>query len=111
MNTSGLIVALLPSWVATLPTPVAESAVSAAVLWKLNDLLSRKPLPISQIVEEIIDAVPERHGAEPKCPRCLSPDIDGIRQKLAEPENDWKVVILLAAHLADEKAVICKLES
>ncbi|MBM4356434.1 MAG: DEAD/DEAH box helicase, partial [Deltaproteobacteria bacterium] len=43
-------------------TPVDQAAKSAAILWKLNDLLVRKPLSISQIVEELREKVPERAG-------------------------------------------------
>jgi hypothetical protein len=43
-------------------TPVGQAAKSAAILWKLNDLLVRKPLSISQIVEELREKVPERVG-------------------------------------------------
>lgn len=38
----------------------------AAVLWTLNDLLARRPMSVSQIVEQVRQQVPERKTIEPE---------------------------------------------
>lgn len=42
----------------------AELAQRAAILWTLNELLARKPMAVSGIVDEILAKVPERKGAD-----------------------------------------------
>ncbi len=45
---------------------LGQVARSTAILWKLGDLLARRPLSISQLVERICEEVPERRGAGPE---------------------------------------------
>lgn len=44
-------------------TPLIEAIKGAKILWTLNDLLARKPLSMSGMVEQIIKTVPERANA------------------------------------------------
>lgn len=48
---------------------VEEAARRAAILWKLNDLLARRPLSTEGIVERIRAEVPERREAKPEAVR------------------------------------------
>ena len=43
-------------------TPVEQSARTARILWTLGELLAKKPLSVSQIVEAIKESVPERQS-------------------------------------------------
>ncbi|TNF24070.1 MAG: DEAD/DEAH box helicase [Deltaproteobacteria bacterium] len=44
--------------------PVDELARQAGILWTLNDLLARRPMSVSQIVEQVRQRVPERADSE-----------------------------------------------
>lgn len=46
-------------------TPVAEITTSAGILWTLSDMLARRPMSVSQVVEKVLEEVPEREGADP----------------------------------------------
>lgn len=43
---------------------LAQAANKAAILWKLGALLSRRPLSVTQIVDDILQTVPERSCAD-----------------------------------------------
>lgn len=45
-------------------TPLLEAIKGAKILWTLNDLLARKPLSMSGIVQKIIETIPERANAK-----------------------------------------------
>jgi len=45
-------------------TPVARSGRSAAILWKLGELLAKRPLSLEFIAQELQRTVPERQGVE-----------------------------------------------
>ncbi len=45
-------------------TPIATAAERCRLLWDLSDLLSRRPMSVSQIVQHIAANVPERHAAD-----------------------------------------------
>ncbi len=45
--------------------PVEQLAQRAGILWMLNGLLARRPMSVSQIVEQIRRQVPARTGADP----------------------------------------------
>ena len=45
--------------------PIDALASQAGVLWTLNDMLARRPMSFSQIVEQVKHQVPERASAEP----------------------------------------------
>lgn len=47
-------------------TPVETSARKAGVLWFLNDRLARKPMSVSEMVDEALRTVPERLGVDRK---------------------------------------------
>ena len=46
-----------------------QSIRAAAILWTLNDLLARRPLSVSGIVERILEEIPQRQGANPEAVR------------------------------------------
>lgn len=50
-------------------TPLESSLRRARIFWFLNELLARKPLAVSEIVEEIQRSVPERNQADPEAIR------------------------------------------
>ncbi len=50
-------------------TSLEVAGRSAAILWKLGDLLARRPLSVSGIVERIRAEVPERQTADPEALR------------------------------------------
>ncbi|MGH7284587.1 MAG: helicase-related protein, partial [Polyangiaceae bacterium] len=43
-------------------TPLDESASKAAIFWRLNDLLARRPLSLDKITDRILEEVRERKG-------------------------------------------------
>lgn len=45
-------------------TLLEESASKAAIFWRLNDLLARRPLSLDKITDRILEEVPERKGAD-----------------------------------------------
>ncbi len=47
----------------------AELAAHCAILWQLADLLAKRPMSVSQIVEELRATVPQRANAEPEALR------------------------------------------
>lgn len=44
---------------------VEESVSHGAILWKLNDLLARRPMSMSGIVDKLLEEIPARNGADP----------------------------------------------
>lgn len=45
--------------------PLDQLARQAAILWVLNDLLARRPMAVTQLVDKLLAEVPERVGADP----------------------------------------------
>ncbi len=45
-------------------TPLAESASRAGILWTINELLVKKPLSVSGLVEAVCERVPSRRDAD-----------------------------------------------
>jgi hypothetical protein len=44
-------------------TPIEKASSKAAILWRLNDLLARRPLSLDKITDQLLKEVPERKGA------------------------------------------------
>lgn len=49
--------------------PLEQLALRAGILWTLNDLLARRPMSVSQIVDSVQRDVPERTGCDPDAVR------------------------------------------